>query len=98
MRLHWKAIQTMLSPAPSPRLPENGCHVTDFKDLPGAGVSGTVGGRQVLIVSPSFAEAKGIAVNDLRLDELTDQAKTVVLVIIDGTPAGAVALADIVRP
>jgi Cu2+-exporting ATPase len=72
--------------------------VTGFKAIPGRGAEGTVSGKHVLIASPGYLEEKGLTVKDARLDKLTSQTKTVVFVVIDNEVAGAVALADLIRP
>jgi Cu2+-exporting ATPase len=57
-----------------------------------------VAGRSVKVVSPGFLKEKGIEADDQRLSGLEGQGKTVVFVVIDGDLAGAVALADKIRP
>jgi Cu2+-exporting ATPase len=78
--------------------------VRDFRAIPGVGAEAKVKDRHVMIVSRAhLAEqgtdpraAAGAAAG--RLDELADQGKTVVYVVVDGRPSGAIALADIIRP
>jgi P-type Cu2+ transporter len=72
--------------------------VTDFKAIPGKGARGIVDGRKIMVVSPGYLKENSIATTDKRLDELAAQGKTVVFVLIDGKPAGAIAMADIIRP
>ena len=72
--------------------------VEDFRALPGRGAEGRVNGRGVQVVSPGYLKERGLEVNDERLERLAGQGKTVVFVLLDGRPAGAVALADVVRP
>jgi Cu2+-exporting ATPase len=69
-----------------------------FKSIPGKGAEGVVNGRAVKVVSPGYVRAQGIAIDDPRFEELSAQGKTVVFVLIDGDLAGAIALADIIRP
>jgi P-type Cu2+ transporter len=73
-------------------------HVESFKALPGRGVEGIVNGKTVEVVSPGYLEKSALTVTDKRIEHLTTQGKTVVFVVIEGTVAGAIALADIVRP
>ncbi|MDF0531535.1 heavy metal translocating P-type ATPase [Tsukamurella sp. 8F] len=62
--------------------------VTDFRALPGRGVTGTVEGRTVTVESAGDRrEAAGPR----------GRGETVVLVTVDGAPAGLIALADRVR-
>lgn len=71
--------------------------VEDFKAITGKGAKGRVNGREVMVVSPGYLKENNIGVKDEKIEELSSQGKTVVYVLIDGNPAGAVALADIIR-
>jgi len=73
-------------------------HVASFKALPGKGVEGTVSDKKVRVVSPGYLHEQRLTVTDERIERLTAQGKTVVFVVVDNAVAGAVALADIVRP
>jgi Cu2+-exporting ATPase len=57
-----------------------------------------VEGRDVKVVSPGYLREKDMEVKDERVGKLSAQGKTVVYVLVDGEPVGAVALADIIRP
>ncbi len=72
--------------------------VEEFKAIPGKGAEGKVGGKRVMVVSPGFLRESGIKVEENRFAELSEQGKTVVYVVIEGKVAGAIALADIIRP
>ena len=72
--------------------------VEAFKALPGKGVEGTVNGQVVRVVSPRYLKEHGLIVTDERIERLTAQGKTVVFVVMDEAVAGAIALADIIRP
>ncbi|QYZ80122.1 cadmium-translocating P-type ATPase [Methanofollis formosanus] len=63
-----------------------------FRAVPGRGVEAVVAGRRLQVASPDNAEP------DPRVEALQRQGKTVVYLLEDGTPIGALALADIVRP
>ncbi len=69
----------------------------DFKAIPGKGVEGKIGGTLFRVVSPGFLDEAGIVVEDMRVEKLYSQGKTVVFVLQDRDPIGALALADIVR-
>ena len=69
-----------------------------FRTIPGKGVEAVVDGARVRIVSPGFLKAQGLRVDDGRVREAAEQGKTVVYVLVDDRPAGAIALADIIRP
>jgi Cu2+-exporting ATPase len=73
---------------PSPR---------DFRAIPGKGAEAEVDGRNVKVVSPGFLAEHGLEIDDARVFEATQAGKTVVYLLIDDTPAGAIALADIIR-
>ncbi|MEC5143880.1 copper-translocating P-type ATPase [Chitinophaga sp. 212800010-3] len=67
----------------------------DIAAIPGKGITGTVNGRKVQVVSPGYLadqhSNRDIA-KDIRAGE------TVVYVIADGVPVGYIALADQIRP
>jgi Cu2+-exporting ATPase len=71
--------------------------VSDFKALPGRGVQGIVNGKEIKVVSPGYLRAQNIEHADERIERLNAQGKTVVFVLIDDKPIGAIALADIIR-
>ncbi len=73
-------------------------NVTNFQNITGQGAQATVAGHAVHVVSPGYVKSQGIMINDLRVDRLAEQGKTVVFVMRDGDVIGAIALADIVRP
>jgi Cu2+-exporting ATPase len=68
-----------------------------FKAVPGKGAKAMVDGREVTVASPWFLQEKGVRVNDSRIDEIEEEGKTVVYVLVDGQPVGAIAMADLVR-
>ncbi len=69
-----------------------------FRTIPGKGAEAVVDGARVRIVSPGFLKAQGLRVDDGRVRAVAEQGKTVVYVLADDRPAGAIALADIIRP
>ncbi|MEO8167446.1 MAG: copper-translocating P-type ATPase [bacterium] len=72
--------------------------VENFKAIPGKGAGGKVNGKEVKVVSPGFLRENNIVAKTDGIEKLSEQGKTVVFVLIDGKVAGAVALADIIRP
>ncbi len=72
--------------------------VEGFRAIPGKGAEGRVNGREVKVVSPGSLKGQQIEVKDARIERLSAQGKTVVIVLIEGKPVGALALADIIRP
>jgi Cu2+-exporting ATPase len=72
-------------------------NVSGFKALPGRGVEGIVNGKEIKVVGPGYLREKNIDLNNEKIERLNAQGKTVVFVLIDDNPAGAIALADIIR-
>jgi P-type Cu2+ transporter len=70
---------------------------TDFRNLPGEGARATIDGIAVEVVSPGTLRRRGIEVTDQRVAADQAAGRTVVFVTANGTLAGAVALADVVR-
>ncbi len=68
-----------------------------FKAIPGKGAQAVVSGKEILAVSPGYLAEQDITELDPRVEELAAQGKTVIYVISGGNPAGAIALADVVR-
>ncbi|MDZ7830730.1 MAG: copper-translocating P-type ATPase [Desulfobacterales bacterium] len=69
----------------------------DFKSITGKGAQARVEGKDVKVVSPGYLRENDLSVDDNRIDELNAQGKTVVFILVDEKPVGAVALADIIR-
>ncbi|RJQ41873.1 MAG: copper-translocating P-type ATPase [Gaiellales bacterium] len=69
-----------------------------FRAIPGKGAEARVEGRDVKVVSPGWLRENGFTLEDGRVDAVRAQGKTVVFVIVDGSLAGAVSLADVIRP
>lgn len=72
--------------------------VSHFRSMPGKGAEGHVDGRLVRVMSPASLAAHSHNIDVQRLNEMTDQGKTVVIVQVDDHVIGAIALADILRP
>lgn len=70
-----------------------------FEALIGQGVRGGVDGREVLIGSPRLFEQRNLAFDRVKpaLEKLEDEAKTVMLVAVDGTTAGIIGVADRIK-
>lgn len=69
--------------------------VQNFKALTGQGISATVEGKSIQVVSPGYLEAHKLS---LPPNTTIDAATTTVFVVIDGQVAGMIALADQLRP
>jgi Cu+-exporting ATPase len=72
----------------------------DFRATPGKGAAGRVGGARVVVGTAAFLAEQGIAAD--RLAQAAERRRaageTVVLVGVDGAPAGLVAVTDPVKP
>ncbi len=70
-----------------------------FRAEAGHGVEATVDGRTVWVGSPRMMEARGLSLDGLatEIERLQNEGKTAMLVGIDGTVAGIVAVADTVK-
>jgi len=71
----------------------------NFQSATGRGVSGTVEGHRVAVGSAKLLEGLSIDPRTLikRADELGQQGQTVMLVAVDGRPAGLVGVADPIK-
>jgi Cu2+-exporting ATPase len=69
----------------------------DFKAIPGKGAQAQVEGQNVKVVSPGYLEENDIDVGSENVTEAAEQGKTIVHVLVDDEPAGAIALADVIR-
>ena len=81
---------------------ERGVVITEageFSTVPGKGVNGTVDGRAVVLGNRQLFEEKGIDTADLpeRAETLRREGQTVMLVAVDGKPAGMIGVADPVK-
>jgi Cu2+-exporting ATPase len=70
----------------------------EFRNVTGQGATGIVDGRSIAIVGPNYLRLNAIHVENAAIDKIAAAGKTVVYVLEDGRPLGAIALADIVRP
>jgi Cu+-exporting ATPase len=71
----------------------------EFEAVAGQGIAATVDGRRVLVGSTRLLESSGVNLNglDAPLARLEGEAKTAMLVAVDGQAAGVVAVADTVK-
>jgi Cu+-exporting ATPase len=79
---------------------EAGAEVRDFRAMRGQGVTARVDGQTVNVGSIAYLDGLGIDVSVLEspVAGWESQARTVLLVAVDGRPAGAIALADTLKP
>ncbi|MDW7651638.1 MAG: heavy metal translocating P-type ATPase [Bacillota bacterium] len=73
--------------------------VQEFTSHTGKGVSGLVAGHRVLVGSRRLMEDHGIAAGGLgrQMEQLEEQGKTVVIVAVDDSAAGIIAVADTIK-
>ncbi len=71
-----------------------------FESAPGHGAIARVDGRRVSVGNARLMRREGVAAHEVeeRAGDLAREGRTVVLVAVDGTAAGAIALADAARP
>jgi Cu+-exporting ATPase len=73
---------------------------SDFQSVPGHGIEATVHERKVLLGNLKLMRDRGVTTNDVagdRLEALSAEGKTPMLVAIDGRLAGIVAVADEIK-
>ncbi len=73
----------------------------EFQSITAGGVTGRVAGRNVMVGRPGAIREYNVAITDdvlARYESLQRLAKTPVLVALDGTVAGLIALADQIQP
>lgn len=77
---------------------DNKYEVKKFKSITGRGTEGIINGKGIKIVSPGYLKEKNIRLGENEeIERLSSQGKTVVYVLMDNNPIGAIALADIIR-
>ncbi len=71
-----------------------------FSAIAGHGIEATIDGRQILLGSPKLMQERGMVLNGLSesVARLQGEAKTAMLVAIDGEVSGVIAVADTLRP
>ncbi len=74
--------------------------VSDFVAVAGHGVTGTVEGKSVAVGNATYMEKLGVAVgnHENKVEELQNQAKTVVYAVVDGKLVALIAMADTLKP
>ncbi|MBI3244000.1 MAG: copper-translocating P-type ATPase [Chloroflexi bacterium] len=73
--------------------------VDGFNSVSGQGITAHIGGREVLVGNLRMMESRGLSVNGLGADvaRLQAEAKTPMLVAVDGEVAGVIAVADTIK-
>src|SRR5699024_2678067 len=71
--------------------------ITDFESITGKGIQGNVDGKKVNVVSPGYVNDNNLSYDEKECEEMSEDGKTVVFVLLDDELAGMIALADMVR-
>ena len=71
--------------------------IKEFKATPGIGVKDLVNGNTIMIVGSNYLKEMNISIENEKVNEVLKQGKTVVYVMLNGNPMGAIALADMIR-
>lgn len=69
----------------------------EFNSMPGKGIEGLVDGRKLKVVSPGYLQENGISVTSDEVRRVEEQGRTVVFLLENDRPIGALGLADVVR-
>lgn len=74
--------------------------VEDFRAIPGQGVEANVAGKTVLIGNRHLLWERGIKLNGVatRVEQLAEEGKTPMFVVVDNQVAGLIAVADVLKP
>jgi P-type Cu2+ transporter len=70
----------------------------NFLSHPGIGIEAMINNHNIKVVSPAYVKELNIKINSEELDEIINQPKTFVYVMMDSEVIGAIALADLIRP
>jgi Cu+-exporting ATPase len=71
----------------------------EFEAVAGKGIRARVEGRAVLVGKPGWMEQEGVTLGDLKaeVERLQAEAKTAMVVSVDGEPAGVLSVADTLK-
>ncbi len=70
-----------------------------FEAVPGQGAEADVANRNVLLGNQKFMQSRNIDIQmlDVQVEELAEQGKTPMYIVVDGAIAGLIAVADVVK-
>ncbi len=71
--------------------------ISDFESITGKGIEGKVDGKKVNVVSPGYVDQQNMEYNHDTFNQMSEDGKTVVFVLVEDTLIGMIALADMVR-
>jgi Cu2+-exporting ATPase len=72
-------------------------NVENFSSMAGRGIKGTIGGKEVMIVGQNYLKEKKAIVTNQKINELSQQGKTLSYLFIEKKLAGVIALSDVIR-
>src|SRR5699024_12080059 len=65
--------------------------------MTGKGIHGSIDGKKVNVVSPGYVNDNNLSYDQQQFEQMSEEGKTVVFVLLDDELVGMIALADIVR-
>lgn len=71
--------------------------VTDFESITGKGIQGKVDGKKINVVSPGYVNSNNLKFDQRLFNEMSEEGKTVVFVLLEDELIGMIALADMIR-
>lgn len=71
--------------------------ITDFESITGKGIQGKVDGKKINVVSPGYANSHQLSYDKHLFNDMSEEGKTVVFVLLQDEFVGMIALADMVR-
>ena len=74
--------------------------VTDFRAVPGHGIEARAGGQRLLLGNARLLSGQGVSAGELEATarRLEEEGKTVMYAGLDGSVAGLIAVADVLKP
>ncbi|OFW66579.1 MAG: ATPase, partial [Actinobacteria bacterium RBG_19FT_COMBO_54_7] len=69
----------------------------NFSAIPGRGAKARVRGREIVVASPGYVRELGSQISNAGVEQARERGETVVYLLEEDKPIGAVALADVVR-
>ncbi|MFB4169942.1 heavy metal translocating P-type ATPase [Virgibacillus sp. JSM 102003] len=71
--------------------------ISDFESITGKGIEGKVDGKKVNVVSPGYVDQQNMEYDHETFNQMSEDGKTVVFVLVEDKLIGMIALADMVR-
>src|SRR5699024_12598531 len=71
--------------------------ITEFNSITGKGIEGIIEGKKVNAVSPGIVNSHNMDHDKQKFNEMTEEGKTVIYVLLDDELIGMIALEHIIR-